>query len=246
MKAVLLRAVPDLRIVDVTHEVGSHQILEGAFLLRHAGSWFPPRTIHIGIVDPGVGGRRAPLAIACADGSHLVGPDNGLLAPLADFLGDPRAVRLDPARVAPDAPLSPTFEGRDLFARAAALLAMGKTIHDIGTPTEFMHLRIPSPTPISGGSSVMVLHVDHFGNLITNLPTSEFAERFGAPGGTVAVSVEGRTFRANIARTYEEVPSGGLGAIGSSFGLLELAVNRGRARDLLGIRANARIELRRL
>ena len=245
MKAVLLRAHPDLHIVDVTHEVGSHQILEGAFLLRYTCPWFPPRSIHLGIVDPGVGGKRNPLAITCADGCTLLGPDNGLLSPLAEYLGDPRAFRLEPEKVARGSPVSSTFEGRDLFARAAGLLAGGTPASELGSPVDFMHLRIPAPSAISGGFSAMVLHVDHFGNLITNLPASDAREELGAPGETIAVTADGRTFRATVSRTYEEIPTGALGALESSFGFVELSVSRGRARDLLGLRVNSRFEIRR-
>jgi S-adenosylmethionine hydrolase len=246
VKAVLLRALPDLRIVDMTHEIPSHQILEGAFLLRFGCAGFPPGTIHVAIVDPGVGGSRQPLAIACADGSTLLGPDNGLLAPFAEFLGEPRAYRLDREKVAQGNPVSATFEGRDLFARAAALVARGVPVAELGSPTDHIRLRFPAPGLGSGTLSVMALHVDHFGNVITNLPSAGFFRGFAAPGDTVALFTEGRSYRATVARTYEDIPVGALGILGSSFGFVEIAVNRGRAKDVLNLRTNARFEIRRL
>src|SRR5580658_8171688 len=120
MKGALLRGAPNVPLVDLTHDLPRHQIAEAAFVLRAMCTSFPPGTIHVAVVDPGVGGSRAGLAIRCREGSVLVGPDNGVLAPLAREIGDPEAYRLDPRKFAPPTRVGTTFDGRDLFARADA------------------------------------------------------------------------------------------------------------------------------
>lgn len=244
MKAVLLRTDPEIRIVDITHDVGSHQVMEGAFLLRYSGSWFPHGTIHVAVVDPGVGGDRAPIAIACADGSTLIGPDNGVLAPLAQYLGEPKAFKISIDKVASRASVSNTFHGRDIFAPAAGLIARGMTPDELGEPCDYLKFELPKPGWGAGSLSLAVLHVDHFGNVVTNLPSGEFREWYERAGGAgIALHMEGRTFRVEVARSYEELQRGSLGMVGSSFGMMELAINKGRARDILNLRQNSRFEI---
>jgi hypothetical protein len=230
----------------MTHEVTSHQVLEGAFLIRYCCAGFPAGTIHIGIVDPGVGGERQPIAISCKDGSMLVGPDNGLLIPLAEYLGEPRAYRLSREKVAPNGIVSPTFEGRDLFAPAAARLANGAHLEELGEPTSFMPFRFPQPSDEGSLTNVAVLHVDHFGNVITNLPTEDFIGKKANFGDWVALSTHTHHFRAPVVKTYGELPQGGLGVVGSSFGLVEVSVNKGRARDFLGLWPGSRFTIHKV
>ena len=145
MKAVLYRALPDATVVDLTHEIRPHAVAEAAFLLRHMARGFPRGAVHLAVVDPGVGGRRAPIAIRTREGAHLVGPDNGVLWPLAEELGFRAAVRLDPARVVARRGLSRTFEGRDLFAPAAARIAGGTPIGTLGRPIRPVPLTLARP-----------------------------------------------------------------------------------------------------
>lgn len=220
LKAVLYQRLPAGTVVDLTHNLSAHRIPEAAFLLRHMAARFPAGTVHLAVVDPGVGGSRAPAGIATRDGSVLVGPDNGLLWPLAVALGDPRAYRLDPARVASRSAISPTFEGRDLFAPAAALLASGASLEFLGTPFDATPYEIPVPREVRGGREGEILHVDRFGNLITNLPTAEGP----ALGEAVAVRI-GRApaRRGTRHRTYSDLRPGGWGVLVSSFGYLEIS-----------------------
>lgn len=243
MKAVILRRVPAARFVDIAHEVGSHRVMEGAFLMRYCAPHFPPGSIHVGIVDPGVGGPRQPLAIACADGSTLVGPDNGLLSPLAEALGGPRAYRLRPETVADGQRVSATFEGRDLFAPAAALLASGIPADALGDPTTAMEFRLPEPNVDPGGGEVAVLHIDPFGNIITNLTAEKFESSVATRGEQVTLHVGDRHFRAPVVRAYTDLAEGALGVLISSFGLVEVAVHLGRADKVLGARVGTRIVL---
>ena len=246
MKGVLLREVPSLRIVDMTHDVSSHQVLEGAFLLRYCCAAFPPGTIHVGIVDPGVGGDRQPIVISCSGGTVLVGPDNGLLVPLAEYMGEPKAYRLSREKVVPHTWVSATFEGRDLFAPAAARLAKGAHPEELGEATNYMPFRFPQPSFDGNVVNAAVLHIDHFGNVITNLSTSDFIGKHADFGEWVAISTHAHQFRAPIVKTYGELPQGGLGIVGSSFGLIEISVNRGRARDFLGLWPGSRFVIHKV
>ena len=240
VRAALLGYVPAERIVDITHELPAHQIREAAFLVRHIAARFPPGTVHVVIVDPGVGGTRAPVAVRCRDTSALVGPDNGVLYPLAHELGIADAVRLEPGRVSPGSSVSATFEGRDLFAPAAGRLAQGVALARLGVPWKLDRLELPEARRVPGGARGEVLHVDRFGNLITNVP-SAWAP---GPGAQVQVQIGEHDLRTQQFVTYEAMPPQGLGLVGSSFGLLELSVREGRAADRLGVVPGAGVVLR--
>ncbi len=242
MKGVLYRRLRPGEVVDLTHDLPPHGIREAAFLLRQVAVTFPAGTVHVAVVDPGVGGRRAPLAIRCRDGSCLVGPDNGVLAPLAERLGGPTAYRLLPERVAPkDGPPSPTFEGRDLFAPAAALLALGRSPASLGAPTRFHRLTLPVPAHTPTGAVGEVVHVDRFGNLITNIPS----EWLPLGAGRVRARLRRSRWRElPRVRTYEEIPSRRRPAVlGSSFGTLEISVREGSAARSYAVGARTRVEL---
>jgi len=230
MKGVLSRFVPAGHVVDLAHDLTPHGVLEAAFLLRQMAIGFPPGTVHVAVVDPGVGGRRAPVAARLEDGSIVVGPDNGVLAPLAAHLGVVECVRLRPELVTPGSPPSATFEGRDLFAPAAGRLATGTPLARLGVPWHLRRLAIPTGSRRRSGALGEVLHVDRFGNVITSLP-SEWRPPLDT---TVRVRVGGRRpTLARTVRTYEPLGVGELGLLTSSFGRLELGVREGRAADRL-------------
>lgn len=240
VKAVLARSIDPARVVELTHGLEAHAVPEAAFLLRAMAQGFPAGTVHLAIVDPGVGGRRAPLVIECADGSRLVGPDNGLLFPLALALGRPRAFRLDPDRVRDRARVGTTFDGRDLFAPAAARLARGANPRTLGRPVRPIEYRLPAPTRRGGVATGEVLHVDRFGNLITNLPTD------WVPPGIARLRLSVGQVRHSLPWTtsYEAIGRGRLGALGSSFGTVEVAVAQGSAARRLRARVGARVTVR--
>jgi S-adenosyl-L-methionine hydrolase (adenosine-forming) len=236
MKAVLAHANPPLPVVDLAHDLPPHAIGEAAFLVRAMAGGFPPGTVHIVVVDPGVGGRRAPIAIATKDGSRLVGPDNGVLAPLAEALGGGRAyrLRLTGRRV------GTTFDGRDVFAPAALRLARGTPPSRLGTPIRSRGYQVPSAVRSAHGARGEVLHRDRFGNLISNIPT----EWVPPSVGRVSVRVRGRAAGiVPLARSYERLGRGRLGILGSSFGLLEVAVGEGDASRRLRAAVGDRLAL---
>ena len=210
MKAVILRLCPEVTLVDVTHEVAPRDVLEGALALARAARWFPRQTVHVAVIDPGVGSARA--GVACRSrGQFFVGPDNGLLS-LA--VGKTRSChRID----YPRAQVAPTFHGRDVFARAAAGLALGLPLRDLGRPHRLTRL------PMS--RRPCVLHADRFGNLVLSVKD--------IPPGSRAVLVDGLD-AAPLARTYADVQPGSLCAYAGSGGRVEVAVRDGSALDLLG------------
>jgi S-adenosylmethionine hydrolase len=242
MKAALVSGdVEPSRIVDLTHELPAHGVAEAAFVLRAMARGFPSRTVHVVVVDPGVGGGRAPVVITTRDGPLLVGPDNGVLIPLAEEFGLGRAYRIDRARLKLGARVGTTFDGRDLFAPAAALLANGARPSSLGPTASLVMYRVPRGARLRDGARGEVLHVDRFGNLITSIPT-EWVPR---TAGTVRLQCAGRRpRRVPWTTSYESLRTGALGALGSSFGLVEAAVGQGRAVDRLRARVGSPVTVR--
>lgn len=239
MKAVLLERLGPGRIVDIAHDLPAHRIEEAAFLLARIGPAFPRGTVHVAVVDPGVGGARAPIAARCREGSFLVGPDNGVLAPLATRLGVAETRRIDPGRFPRRRSVSATFEGRDVFAPAAALLASGRALRSLGALWRLSPLALPEPERSGARVRGTVLHVDHFGNAITNIPSSWFPDE-----AVVVVARLGRgTRRLARRRTYSDLSRGAVGLLGSSFGTLEVAQREGRAAETLSLRVGSRVVL---
>ena len=227
MKGVLLSANADTTIVDVAHDV-EPQDIEGA-RLAVARYWrrYPPGTVHLVVVDPGVGTERAAIAVE-SDGRVLVGPDSGVLSPALLAAGT-RVVRLPIPRSA-----SPTFHGRDVFAPAAAHLAAGNPLASLG-PEHVSPIvrRTPEPHRLAdGGIAGEVIHVDRFGNAVTNLL---------APHGGV-VEVQGRTLE--LTRTYADAREGDYVALIGSSGLVEIARRNGDAATGLGLHRGAPVVLR--
>jgi S-adenosylmethionine hydrolase len=240
LKGVLSEWVPPGRIVELALELTPFGVEQAAFLFEHLGATFPAGTIHLAVVDPGVGGRRAPLAVRARDGTTLIGPDNGLLDRLALRLGVRSAIRLDRSRVTPRARVGATFDGRDLFAPAAGRLASGSPMGALGTRIDYRP-RVPTPPKMGvDGWTGRLVHVDRFGNLITNLPSAWLGKGHGAYRFRIGTA---RWNSATAARTYEELPRGRFGLIPSSFGTLEVAVREGSARARLGVRADRTIRL---
>ena len=227
MKGALLSASPTVAIVDISHDVPAHDVELGRLTLARYWRRFPEGTVHLAVVDPGVGSARAALAVA-SEGRCLVGPDNGLLSP-ALLMRDARAVQL-----AIPASASPTFHGRDVFAPAAAQLANGDPLDSLGDPvTNPIIRRTPEPHRDGSGELVgEVIAIDRFGNAITNL--------IGKRAGTV--TVEGR--QLSLRRTYDEFASGEAGAVVGSTGLIEVVVRDGRASDVLSLGRGSRVSLR--
>jgi S-adenosyl-L-methionine hydrolase (adenosine-forming) len=241
MKAVLARHRPAGTVIDLAHDLRSHAIGEAAFLLRAMAVGFPAGTVHVAVVDPGVGGRRAPIVIVCADGSALVGPDNGVLLPLAEALGEPHAYRVDPDRLAAEARVGTTFDGRDVFAPTAARLADGTPAEELGTPIQPHHYAVPQAIVAGTTARGEVVHEDRFGNLITNIATDTVPARIKR----VAVRLgSARARNLPFVTSYESLRGGRAGCLGSSFGHLEIAVAERSAARRFRVHVGSPVELR--
>lgn len=218
MKGVLLSTVPEATLIDVSHEIPPQDVEAARLAVARYWRRFPAGTVHVVVVDPGVGTPRAALAVQ-AEGRLLVGPDNGVLSPALLMPGS-RAVALPVPAGA-----SPTFHGRDVFAPAAAALARGAALETLGSPARAPVLRrTPEPVRDADGSlRGEVISVDRFGNLVTNF----IALRSGS------VELGGR--RVPMRRTYADVQPGELVAIVGSSGLLEVAMRDGSAAQALGL-----------
>ena len=227
VKAVILARAPDAVLVDVAHDVAPHDVEAGRLALARYWRKFPPRTVHLAVVDPDVGSSRRALAVE-SDGRFLVGPDNGLLSP-ALLLAGARAVSMPVPQHA-----SPTFHGRDVFAPAAALLLAGTPVDGIGTPIPDPVLRRTAEARRNAAGLIegQVITVDRFGNAVTNL--------MAAHGGTVEVA----GLQLPVQRTYADAAPGAALALVGSSGLIEIAVRNGSAVDLLGIERGSVVLLR--
>ena len=228
MKGVALGICPAARLVDLTHEVPPQGVQIGALLLRGAVEYFPDGTVHLAVVDPGVGGPRAPVLVV-TERAVLVGPDNGLLAPAAAALGL-RAVR----RLARDDlfrhPVSDTFHGRDVFAPVAAHLAAGVPPDAFGPELPgLVPLAAPEPRVEAAAVHGEVVYVDRFGNLITNIPAAALT---AFPAHSLSVRIAEMTL-SPLVSSYSAVAPGAPLALVGSWRTLEVAVRNGSAAELL-------------
>ena len=227
MKGVLLRRCPDARLVDLTHEISPGAIDAGAYVLRQSAPWFPHGTVHVAVVDPGVGSSRRAVVVA-TEHHRYVAPDNGLLTLVLEE-SPPVRVRSIENRELWERDVSAVFHGRDLFAPVAAHLASGGEFEAVGTEVSPGTL-VRRPWPVSREEGPVrrgcVVYVDRFGNLVTNLPVtaSELA--------TGSVEVAGQV--VPVVRTYSDVSPGELLAYRGSTELLEVGCNEGNAAARLG------------
>jgi S-adenosylmethionine hydrolase len=231
MKGVVLSINSRARLLDLGHAIPPQDLRHAAFFLRSALPYFPAGTLHVIVVDPGVGTERAALYVEAA-GQRLLVPDNGCWTPLASALGErPRVRRLAEPRYW-RAEVSATFHGRDVFAPAAAHLSLGVDPARLGPAlADWVRLDLPEPTLAPDKLVGEVLFVDRFGNLITNLPAAAYAGWADRPA---RVAVGGREVTRRV-RTYGEAAPGTLVALTSSVGTLEVAVVQGSAARLLGV-----------
>lgn len=227
MKGAILRSAPDARIFDLSHGIAPQNILEGALFLAAAIPGFPEDTIHVAVVDPGVGTARRPIIARCA-GQYIVFPDNGLLTLLERAHPIEAAVVIEnPAFTAPVH--SATFHGRDIFAPAAAHLALGVPLADFGPEAgDLVRISIPEATlDAEGQLHGEIIHVDRFGNCITNI-----CREMVAGDAKYRVQVAAATL-PGILRTYGDVPPGTLLALFGSSGHLEIAMAMDSAARML-------------
>lgn len=236
MHGVIHRCSTAVRhVVDLTHQVPPQDVALAAFHLHHAWRWFPEGTVHVAVVDPGVGSERQILAVEKA-GHLFLAPDNGLLGRIAEHATAVAAVDLQRIGLHE---VSATFHGRDVFSPAAARLVDGAGPLDLGpacTPARPAAAPTPQALP-GGGFGGQVLSIDHFGNVITNLPVGLLI------GPREAWRLECGGVSLQIAKTYSSVRPGELLALVDSYGLLEVAVREGSAAAKLGVDRGAPVRL---
>lgn len=243
MKGTMLSICPDARLVDVSHEISPQDVMEAAFVLRSTREHFPDETVHLVVVDPGVGTDRRAVALR-AEGQWFVGPDNGVFPLVLDQASPDAMAELDDPKFWRDESPSTTFHGRDIFAPAAAHLATGHSVEDLGSPVETLEpLQWARPSTAPQTVQGWVVHVDHFGNCITNIQRKTLAEAAElddpAPPIDAFPSLEGyvgNTVLRELHPTYGAVPEGDPLLLFGSTGHLEIAANGRNAAELLGIR----------
>jgi S-adenosylmethionine hydrolase len=237
MKGVMLSLCPDAALVDISHEIEPQAVKQAAYVLSTAAPYFPSDTVHLVVVDPGVGSERRPLAVQ-TDRAWYVAPDNGVLS---------LALEREPARLAVHlterrhrlSPVSATFHGRDIFAPAAAYLACGAAPEGMGEPIDLSELvTLPSLQPQqqpNGSWLAEIVHIDRFGNLITSLQIAN-------PQASLSVTV-GRQHIEEMSLTFANVEPGEVLAYVGSSGHLEIAVRNGNAARALGVGVGTPIQV---
>lgn len=241
MKGVVLGICPDVTLVDITHDIAPHDVLDGALELAAAYKFFPAGTIFLAVVDPGVGSTRRGIAAEIGD-YRFICPDNGLLSAIVRDTQPRKVVELTERRYARPT-VSRTFEGRDRFAPAAAWLAKGIQLPALGRAMpNFQKLDIPQAAVSDDEIRGAVLRVDRFGNLVTNIDRKAF-ERFARDGG-VQIDAGGATVGRLVA-TYADIGNGEVCALFGSTDHLELAANAGSASDAMGLTRGALVTISR-
>lgn len=240
MRGVIWGLAPHVHIADLSHMIAPQNVREAALVLARSAPYFPPDTIHVVVVDPGVGTERRPIAAQLA-AQRFVGPDNGtcsLLLEWAERQGGPvRFVHLDrPAYWL--AEVSHVFHGRDIFSPVAAHWARGVTLEELGTPIDDpVRVTLPQPQPAANGWCGEVIHIDHFGNVVTNLSREHLQ---GVE--SIVVRMAGREI-AGLFRTFGELPAGEMMALYGSAGSLIVSEVNGNAAARLGVNVGAPVEV---
>jgi len=243
MKGTILNLCPSALITDISHEVERHNIPMGSFVLETTAPYFPNGTIHVAIVDPGVGSPRKGIVVECERGI-FVGPDNGLMARASEKLGLKSVYEIR-ERGFQRMPVSSTFHGRDVFAHVAGLIAFGRRPHESGPRVSKMEKLDLSRAKLSGNNLVcQVLHVDVFGNVITDVDENLVRDLPKGVGKTIEIKSGTRMLQAEYVRSYYEVDNGAMAVLLGSQGYLEIAVREGSARDKLNTKPLEKLELR--
>lgn len=227
MKGVMLSVNENVSLVDVTHSIESHDVRAASFVIGNLYRYFPKKTVHLVVVDPGVGSERRPLAVF-ADGHFFVGPDNGVFSSVIRSCEDFFAREIK-NRDYFLKDISSTFHGRDIFSPVAAHLSLGVLFSEVGPQIQNPEMLSHDGYSVNGGKiRGAVVYTDKFGNLITNIPTEAVENR------TSALVVVGEKRIAGISESYSSVGTGEILAVGGSCGYIEISVNRGRALDVFG------------
>ncbi|MEQ9308274.1 MAG: SAM-dependent chlorinase/fluorinase [Balneolaceae bacterium] len=238
MKAVILGIVPEARLIDVSHEIPAQDIMAGAWVIRNSAFLYPPESVHLVVVDPGVGTDRNPIVLKIED-QYFVGPDNGIFSLLykefkykAYKLNNSKYWRKDRSR---------TFHGRDIFAPVAAHISNGVDLKELGEPIkDLVNYHWAVPLGDKDGLQGWVIHIDRFGNLITNISEDLLENTAGRRKVKIYV---GNTIIDHLVNTFGDVEPGEPVAFIGSSGMLEVGINKGNAAKMLSVDKGAQISL---
>jgi S-adenosylmethionine hydrolase len=243
--AVALGVDPEVRIVDLTHGIGRHDVRHGALALRNTLPYVPVG-VHVAVVDPQVGTERRAVAVRSADGRILVGPDNGVLSLAWERCGGAvEAIDVTRSQHRLE-PVSATFHGRDVFVPVAAHLAAGAELLDAGEPLaieELELLELPSPRLEDGAAVAHALLVDGYGNVSLDLGHEHVMSLGLTIGARAELTCGGRSASATVVQTFADVPAGEMLVYEDAWGAVAVAVNRGDAATTLGIARDAEVRL---
>jgi S-adenosylmethionine hydrolase len=244
---VIKRIAPQAQSIDVTHGIPAQAVLQGALVLANTLPYMPPG-VHLAVVDPGVGGARRPLAHRDRDGRLFVGPDNGLLLPAADLAGIEAAHELaNPAYALPS--ISRTFHGRDLFAPAAAHLASGADLADLGPPVDpeaLVRLDLPVPLVREDGVDATALFVDSFGNVALNVTRDDLEPIGIVPGTRLELDLDGQRYYAVAARPFADARAGDVILYEDSYRSMSVAISNGDAAAMMRAQVGSAVRIRAL
>ena len=238
MKGVILGINPDVNLVDITHSVLAHDVLDGALAIGQAYKYFPPKTVHLVVVDPGVGTERRPILVA-GDQHYFVAPDNGVLSSVFDQSESLHVWNIISEHYFRQ-PVSKTFHGRDIFAPVAAWLTKSWQTSSFGEPiTDAVRFAMPKVKVEGDSVKGIVLRADSFGNLITNVTAQDFPALLSI-NGNLSINV-GKSKITKVVETFAEGVAGEPVALIGSSGCLEISVNRGSAAKTLGVGRGAEV-----
>jgi S-adenosyl-L-methionine hydrolase (adenosine-forming) len=243
MKGTILDNCPSAIITDISHDIERQNIPMGSFILETTAPYFPRDTIHVAVVDPGVGSARKAIVVECETGI-FIGPDNGLIARTSEKLGL-KSIHEIREKEFHRTPVSTTFQGRDLFAYTAGLIASGRRPGEVGPKVSNLEtLDLSLPKLAGKRLTCQVLHVDAFGNVITNVGEELVGRLPKKVGENVEIEFATRKLHARYARSYYEVDKDAMAVLLGSQGFLEIAVREGSARDKLNVKSLDILELR--
>jgi S-adenosylmethionine hydrolase len=242
MKAIILSTSSDTTIVDITHEIKKFDIEMGMFVLTSAVRYFPDGTVHVAIVDPGVGGERRPIIIK-AKNNYYVGPDNGILTLAAKNEGIEDVYHINKVDIFKKE-ISPTFHGRDIFAHIAALIAEGHKLSSLGDKIDdYLIIEFDRAEFRENEIICKIIHIDNYGNLILNIHSSDFNILKLNFGSTILLRFRDKNYNIKFHRTYSDVSAQKLIALIGSNNFLEIAENLGNAKNRIKAKKGDKLKL---
>jgi len=243
---VMKRIAPEVEIIDITHGIEAHGVLQGALVLANTLPYLP-EGVHLAVVDPGVGSPRRSLAVRSGDGRLFVGPDNGLLVPAAEKLGGIDAAFEVTNREYALEPVSATFHGRDIFSPAAAYLARGVAVEELGPAVDvgsLTRLDVPQPEVTDRRIRACCLYVDRFGNMQLNLSRGHLQQLGIEPGRQVELELASERYYAVAARTFADARGGEIILYEDAYENIAIAISGGSAAETFSARPGVDVRIR--